>query len=322
MNVLVTGGAGYIGSHTAKALVHAGFIPVVFDNLSRGNRWALKFGEFAEGDLSDKVRIRQVLAKHKIEAVIHFAAYINVGESVPHPELYFRNNTANALTLLEAMHEENVRRIVFSSTAAVYGDPQTPILPETHPKNPVNPYGESKLAVENMLKWFSPAFPLGYVALRYFNASGADPDGEVGEAHDPETHLIPRIIFAAQGKLDAIDVFGTDYETADGTAIRDYVHVLDLADAHIRALGYLEQGGASTAFNLGSGRGFSVKEVIDMVEKVSGRKVPVRYGPRRAGDPPMLIADSTRANEILGWKAQYSLEEIVRTAWNWHSKQG
>ena len=322
MNVLVTGGAGYIGSHTAKALVHAGFIPVVFDNLSRGNRWALKFGEFAEGDLSDKVRIRQVLAKHKIEAVIHFAAYINVGESVPHPELYFRNNTANALTLLEAMHEENVRRIVFSSTAAVYGDPQTPILPETHPKNPVNPYGESKLAVENMLKWFSPAFPLGYVALRYFNASGADPDGEVGEAHDPETHLIPRIIFAAQGKLDAIDVFGTDYETADGTAIRDYVHVLDLADAHIRALGYLEQGGASTAFNLGSGRGFSVKEVIDMVEKVSGRKVPVRYGPRRAGDPPMLIADSTRANEILGWKAQYSLEEIVRTAWNWHGKQG
>ena len=322
MNVLVTGDAGYIGSHTAKALVHAGFIPVVFDNLSRGNRWALKFGEFAEGDLSDKVRIRQVLAKHKIEAVIHFAAYINVGESVPHPELYFRNNTANALTLLEAMHEENVRRIVFSSTAAVYGDPQTPILPETHPKNPVNPYGESKLAVENMLKWFSPAFPLGYVALRYFNASGADPDGEVGEAHDPETHLIPRIIFAAQGKLDAIDVFGTDYETADGTAIRDYVHVLDLADAHIRALGYLEQGGASTAFNLGSGRGFSVKEVIDMVEKVSGRKVPVRYGPRRAGDPPMLIADSTRANEILGWKAQYSLEEIVRTAWNWHSKQG
>ena len=322
MNVLVTGGAGYIGSHTAKALVNAGFIPVVFDNLSRGNRWALKFGEFAEGDLSDKVRIRQVLAKHKIEAVIHFAAYINVGESVPHPELYFRNNTANALTLLEAMLEENVRRIVFSSTAAVYGDPQTPILPETHPKNPVNPYGESKLAVENMLKWFSPAFPLGYVALRYFNASGADPDGEVGEAHDPETHLIPRIIFAAQGKLDAIDVFGTDYETADGTAIRDYVHVLDLADAHIRALGYLEQGGASTAFNLGSGRGFSVKEVIDMVEKVSGRKVPVRYGPRRAGDPPMLIADSTRANEILGWKAQYSLEEIVRTAWNWHSKQG
>ncbi len=321
MKVLVTGGAGYIGSHTAKALLKAGITPVVFDNLSRGNSWALKFGEFAEGDLSDKARIRQVLSEHNIEAVIHFAAFINVGESVPHPELYFRNNTANALTLLEAMREENVRRLVFSSTAAVYGDPQMPVLSESHPRNPVNPYGESKLAVENMLKWFSPAFPLGYVVLRFFNASGADPDGEVGEAHDPETHLIPRIIFAAQGKIDAIDVFGTDYPTPDGTAIRDYVHVLDLADAHIRALRYLEQGGESTAFNLGSGKGFSVKEVIDTVEKVSGRKVPVRYGPRRAGDPPLLIADSKKANETLGWKAEFTLEQIVQTAWNWHSQK-
>jgi UDP-glucose-4-epimerase GalE len=320
MRVLVTGGAGNIGSHTAKALAKAGHEPLVLDNLSSGHRWAVKWGPLIEWDLADTEMLPQFLEKERVEAVLHFAASLLVGESVQKPRKYFWNNVVNTLHLLDAMLEAGVKRIVFSSSAAVYGNPQKVPIPEDHPKEPVNPYGETKLAMERALKWYGNAYDLRWVALRYFNAAGADPDGELGECHDPEAHLIPLIIQAALGRRSHVEIYGTDYPTPDGTAIRDYIHVTDLADAHVRALDYLTDGGESRALNLGTGQGNSVREVINAVGLISPCPVPFREGPRRAGDPSVLVADASHAAKILGWKPQHSrLEAIVQSAWNWHS---
>jgi len=322
MRVLVTGGAGYIGSHTAKALASAGYEPLVLDNLSTGHHWAIKWGHFLHWDLADTELLPQFLEREKVEAVLHFAASLLVGESVQQPRKYFWNNVVNTLRLLDAMLEAGVKRIVFSSSAAVYGNPHTVPIPEDHAKLPTSPYGETKLAMERALQWYGDAYGLKWVALRYFNAAGADAGGELGENHDPETHLIPLVIKAALGQRSHVEIYGTDYPTPDGTAIRDYVHVTDLAAAHVRALDYLRDGGESCALNLGTGRGYSVREVIDTVGKASSRPVPFREGPRRAGDPPVLVADARQAGKVLGWQPQHSgLEEIARDAWNWHSKR-
>ena len=321
-NVLVTGGAGYIGSHATKTLSERGFRPVVLDNLSLGHRWAVRHDLLVNGDLSDADMIRQVLRDYSIDAVLHFAAHAYVGESMTVPERYFRNNVANTLNLLEAMLECKVRHIVFSSTCATYGIPQSLPISESHPQNPVNPYGESKLFVEKALHWNGVAHGLGWVALRYFNAAGADPEGELGEDHTRETHLIPLAIQAALGQRPSIEIFGTQYPTPDGTAIRDYTHVTDLAHAHVLALKYLVDGGDSGAFNLGTGKGHSVREVIKCVEQVAGRSVPAIERDSRPGDPPILVADATRAARILGWHPEYTeLEPIVRTACSWHASR-
>lgn len=321
MRVLVTGGAGYIGSHTCKALAKAGHEPLALDNLSSGHRWAVKWGRLLEWDLADMDLLPQFLVKERVEAVLHFAASLLVGESVQEPRKYFWNNVVNTLRLLDAMLAANVKWIVFSSSAAVYGDPQKVPIPEDHPKQPVNPYGETKLAMERALHWYGNAYGLKWVVLRYFNAAGADLDGELGEAHHPEVHLIPLIIEAALGRRSHVEIYGTDYPTPDGTAVRDYIHVTDLADAHVRALNYLASGGASRALNLGTGQGYSVRQVIDATGRLSSSPVPFREGPRRAGDPPILVADTGHAGEILGWKPQYSeLEAIIQGAWRWHSK--
>lgn len=319
--VLVTGGAGYIGSHTCKALARAGYTPVTLDNLVYGHRWAVKWGPFVEGDLADGDLLRHVMREHRIEAVVHFAAYAYVGESVREPEMYFRNNVTNTLNLLEAMRATGVGSIVFSSTCATYGVPDTMPIRETDPQRPVNPYGESKLFIERALHWLGGAYGLRWAALRYFNAAGADPDGEVGEDHDPETHLIPLVIEAALRRRPHVEVYGTDYDTPDGTAIRDYIHVTDLAEAHVLALGQLLGGRASLAVNLGTGQGHSVRDVIRAVEAVSHLPVPVREGPRRAGDPPVLVADASLAREVLGWTPSHSgLATIARTALAWHQR--
>ena len=321
MNILVTGGAGYIGSHTAKTLAAAGHRPIVIDNLSYGHEWAVKWGPFERGDLADAAWVAGVFDRHAVEAVIHFAASAYVGESMTDPRKYFRNNTVNTLNLLDVMVGHGVTRLVFSSTCATYGVPDRVPIDEAHRQAPVNPYGESKLFVERMLYWYGQAYGLRSVALRYFNASGADPDGEIGEDHDPETHLIPLVIDAALGRRPPVGVFGTDYPTPDGTAIRDYIHVVDLAEAHLRALDYLVGGGASAAFNLGTGRGHSVREVIETVERVGGKPVPRVDSPRRAGDPPALVADARRAREVLGWTARFAeLDVIIEHAWKWHTK--
>ncbi len=321
MNVLVTGGAGYIGSHTAKCLAQAGFEPVVFDNLDRGHREAVKWGPLVVGDLADRAALDRVFAQYPIHAVLHFAAFAYVGESMQAPDMYFRNNFAGSMNLLDAMRAHKVGSIIFSSTCATYGDPVRIPISEDHPQNPVNPYGESKRMVERLLHWYGACYGLRSVALRYFNAAGADPDGELGEEHHPETHLIPLAISAALGLTKALEIYGTDYDTPDGTAIRDYLHVTDLGEAHVAALRYLDGGGASTAINLGTGRGYSVREVTAMVEQVSGRKVPVREVGRRAGDPPRLVADASKSAELLRWKPHHSaLEVIVRTAWSWKAK--
>ncbi|HYG76958.1 MAG TPA: UDP-glucose 4-epimerase GalE [Planctomycetota bacterium] len=321
MNVLVTGGAGYIGSHTAKALARARHTPVALDNLSFGHRYAVKWGPLEVGDLADADFVRSVLKKHKIDAVIHFAANAFVGESVTDPRKYFRNNVVNTLNLLNAMIDHGVPSIVFSSTCATYGVPVQMPISESHPQAPVNPYGESKLMVEKILKWYGEAYGLRWTALRYFNAAGSDPEGEIGEDHDPETHLIPLILFTLLGKRSHIDIFGTDYPTADGTAVRDYIHVTDLADAHLRALNHVITGKENLALNLGTGRGNSVREVISAVESVTGRKVPVKEGGRRAGDPPALVADARKAAEVLGWKPAYiDIKTIVEHAWRWQSR--
>jgi UDP-arabinose 4-epimerase len=320
MQILITGGAGYIGSHTAKRLAQAGHEPVVLDNLSHGHRWAVRWGPFVEMDLSDREGLRQVFHEHRIAAVIHFAAFAYVSESMREPAEYFRNNVVNTLNLLDAMRASGVGQIVFSSTCATYGEPHEIPISEDHPQQPVNPYGESKLMVERLLKWYGEAYGLAWTALRYFNAAGADPDGELGEMHDPETHLIPRAIATAMGDLSALDLFGSDYDTPDGTAVRDYVHVTDLADAHLKALLRLNQGGSSTAFNLGTGCGHSVREVISMIEQVGRRKVTVNECPRRGGDPPMLVANPARAYRELAWTPGLSsLRQIIETAWQWHT---
>ena len=318
MSILVTGGAGYIGSHAAKALAGANFRPVVLDDLSRGHRHAVKWGPFISANIADSSRVRRIIEKYDIKAVLHFAASAYVGESMSAPRAYFSNNVRNTLNFLEAIADSGINQIVFSSTCATYGMPGGPTVSEEHPQRPVNPYGESKLFIERVLHWYAQAYGLRWVILRYFNAAGADPEGEIGEQHAPETHLIPRVIQAALGVLSEIEIFGTDYDTPDGTAVRDYVHVSDLADAHVLALQYLLGGGPNCALNLGTGRGHSVREVIDAVEKLSGRKVRVRIRPRRGGDPPVLVARRSRAMELLHWSPRHSsLETIVRTALRW-----
>ncbi len=320
--ILVTGGAGYIGSHTCKALAQAGYTPVVFDNLSTGNAWAVKWGPLVRGELADRRLLRDALRRYQIDAVIHFAASAYVGESMENPYKYLQGNAMGSLELLEAMKEVGIDNIVFSSTCATYGTPQKLPISESEPQRPVNPYGDSKLYIEQALKWYGLAHDFGWVALRYFNASGADKDGEIGECHDPETHLIPLVIQAAQDIGPPITIMGTDYPTPDGTAVRDYIHVEDLAQAHIRALDYLERGGESIAMNLGMGKGYSVREVIAAVQRAGGRPVPVLEADRRAGDPASLVADTRLAQKTLGWKARYTnLDDVVRTAWAWHASR-
>jgi UDP-arabinose 4-epimerase len=321
MRILVTGGAGYIGSHTAKLLAAAGHEPVIFDDLSQGHEWAVQWGPLERGSLSDPKRLAEVFAGQKIDAVVHFAANALVGESMANPAKYFQNNTVGSLNLLNAMREAGVGTIVFSSTCATYGNPVRVPIDETHPQSPVNPYGESKLMVEKILRWYGDSYGLRWMALRYFNAAGADPDGEIGEDHDPESHLIPLVIGAAQGTRPPVKIFGTDYPTADGTAVRDYVHVMDLADAHLRAIERLGAGTSSQAINLGTGRGHSVKEVVDTVSRVGGNRVPVIESPRRPGDPPELVAAPARARDVLGWACRYpGIDTIVEHAWAWHRK--
>lgn len=320
--VLVTGGAGYIGSHTCKRLAQSGFQPVTYDNLVYGHRHAVKWGPFVEGDLADKKLLVKSIDDFNIQAVIHFAAYAYVGESMQAPDKYFRNNVINTLNLLEVLHITQIKKMVFSSTCATYGIPETVPIDENHVQKPVNPYGESKLFIEKAMHWHDVAYGLKSVALRYFNAAGADPDAEIGEDHTPETHLIPLIIESALGQRPHVEIYGTDYATADGTAVRDYIHVLDLADAHVRALQYLQNSSESVALNLGTGCGSSVREVIAAVEKNSGFQVPFKESPRRAGDPPVLVAKADKARQVLGWEAQYSnLDNIVKTAWAWSQKQ-
>ena len=320
MRVLVTGGAGFIGSHTCKALACAGWEPVVLDDLSMGHRGAVRWGPFIHGNVGNRGLLRQVMVEHRIEGVIHFAAHAYVGESVSEPRKYFHNNVANTLALLDAMMDVGVERIVFSSTCATYGLTESLPIGEDHPQRPVNPYGESKLFVERILQAYGHAYGLRWINLRYFNAAGADPEGELGEDHDPETHLIPLVIHAALGQRPWIDVFGTDYKTSDGTAIRDFIHVTDLADAHVRALRHLRNGGESLALNLGTGTGYSVREVIATVERVGRCSVPVREAPPRPGDPPVLVADAQRAQSVLEWQPRYAdLDVIVGTAWDWQA---
>jgi UDP-arabinose 4-epimerase len=319
VSVLVVGGAGYIGSQTAKAVAAAGLEPIVFDNLVYGHEWAVKWGPLVRGDLADRALLTDVMKRHRVDAVIHFAAYAYVGESVTNPRKYFGNNVSGSLNLLDAMLDAGVRDVVFSSTCATYGEPQRVPIAEDHPQNPVNPYGETKLAVEKMLHWYAQAYGLRYAALRYFNAAGADPDGEVGETHDPETHLIPLALEAAVGTGE-LAIFGTDYPTPDGTAIRDYIHVADLADAHLRALAKLRDGTPALRLNLGTGQGQSVRAVIAAVERVTGKPVRTREVGRRAGDPPALVADARQAGAVLGWKPRYAeLDAIVEHAVRWRA---
>ena len=319
--ILVTGGAGYIGSHTAKWLAQNGCLPVVLDNLDQGHRDFVRFGPLVEANIADRASVIRAVHEYGIEAVIHFAANAYVGESIHNPRRYFQNNVFNTARLIDALLDAGVRNFVFSSSCAVYGNPVDLPVRESHPTNPLSPYGDSKLFVERMLRWYGEAYGLKWVALRYFNAAGADPEGDLGEDHDPETHLVPLLMDAALGERTHVDVFGADYPTPDGTAIRDFVHVQDLATAHMAALRYLDAGGPNRVFNLGTGRGHSVLEVSAAVEKVSGRRVPLRKGPRRAGDATRLVADPCKATAELGWRPRYQdLSMIVETAWNWHSK--
>ena len=319
MAILVTGGAGYIGSHCVAALIERGADVVVVDDLSKGHREALKGGRLYVGSVADRAFLDDVFSREPIEAVIHFAAFSLVGESMQVPEQYFRNNVTAGLTLIETMLAHKVPYLVFSSTAATYGEPERVPILETDKTVPTNCYGETKLAMEKMMSWTSRAHGLRYVALRYFNACGAHPSGAIGEAHAPETHLIPLILQVPNGQREKISIFGDDYATKDGTCVRDYIHVTDLAQAHILALDYLLKGGDNNVFNLGNGVGFTVKEVIDVARKVTGHPIPAEISPRRAGDPAQLVASSDKAKDVLGWKPQYAdLETIVSSAWAWH----
>lgn len=316
--ILVTGGAGYVGSHACKALAQAGYVAVTLDNMACGHEWAVRWGPLERGDILDRQRLDEVFRKHRPEAVMHFAGFAYVGESVEDPGKYYRNNVTGTLTLLDAMHDHAVKKIVFSSSCSTYGIPQGVPISESHPQNPINPYGASKLMAERILGDFDRAHGIKSMCLRYFNAAGADPDAEIGEDHDPETHLIPLVLYAASGKRASVDICGADYPTADGTCIRDYVHVGDLATAHVMALSALEQGAESAQFNLGTGQGHSVMEVIAVARRVTGRAIPANTLPRRQGDPPRLIADATRVAATLGWKPTFSsLESQVQHAWNW-----
>jgi UDP-glucose 4-epimerase len=318
--ILVVGGAGYIGSHVNKLLAKNGYKTVVFDSLVKGHREFLKWGEFFEGDLGNKESIEEVFNKYKFEAVFNFAAFIEVGESVVDPQKYYQNNLINNLNLLEAMLRHDVKKYIFSSTAATFGNPLYTPIDEKHIQIPVNAYGQSKLMVEKVLVDYDKAYGLRHIALRYFNACGADLDGEVGEWHSPESHLIPLIFDAVVGKRASMKIFGTDYETKDGTCVRDYIHVNDLADAHIKSLEYLFKNDRSDDFNLGNGLGYSVKEVIEMVKKVTGKDFLVEESNRRGGDSGTLIASSEKAKKVLGWEPKYDLEKIIETAWVWYKK--
>ena len=323
--ILVTGGAGYIGSHAVVALLKAGYEVVVLDNLVYGHRdlveQVLKV-ELIVGDTGDRALLDSLFARFNIAAVMHFAAYAYVGESVTDPAKYYHNNVVGTLTLLEAMLAASVKKFVFSSTCATYGEPQVIPIPEDHPQNPINPYGATKLMVERMLGDFDAAYDFKSVCFRYFNAAGADPNGLLGEDHNPETHLIPLVLLTALGKRDSVSIFGTDYPTRDGSCIRDYIHVNDLASAHVLGMKYLLEGGDSTAFNLGNGSGFSVKEVLDAARKVTGKEVKAIECDRRPGDPPMLVGSSEKARQILGWQPEYpDITEIISHAWNWHQKR-
>lgn len=318
MKVLVTGGAGYIGSHTVRRLLRDGHEPTVYDNLSEGHREAVLGVPFVEGELADRERLTQALDQCQVEAVVHFAARCSVAESVSEPAKYYGNNVANTISLLDAMRAAGVARIVFSSSAATYGNPTDTPIDEEHPQEPCNPYGRTKLHVEGMLADYADAYGMAAVALRYFNAAGASPDGDIGEDHSPETHLIPLVLQTALGQREHIAVYGTDYDTPDGTCVRDYVHVDDLADAHIRAMGHAELGTFS-AYNLGNGQGYSVREVIDTARAVTGRPIPSVDAARRPGDPPVLVASSDKIMRELGWSPKLpSLNEIISTAWQWH----
>lgn len=319
MAVLICGGAGYIGSHINKCLNGAGYDTIVFDNLISGHKEAVKWGKFVFGDLKNQNEIDDVFDKNQIETVFHFAAYAYVGESVENPEKYYYNNVVCTLNLLNSMRKHGCKRIIFSSTCATYGVPLSVPILEDMPQNPINPYGATKLMVERIFKDYAQAYGLQFVVLRYFNAAGADPEGELGEGHNPETHLIPLALDAASGLRSDIKVFGTDYNTIDGSCIRDYIHVIDLASAHLLALRYLESGGKSDFFNLGNERGTSVLEVIDAVKRVTGRDFQVSLTDRRVGDPAKLVGGSEKAHRILGWKPQYEdIDTIVKHAWAWH----
>ncbi|MCL2379087.1 MAG: UDP-glucose 4-epimerase GalE [Defluviitaleaceae bacterium] len=321
MAILVTGGAGYVGSHTVAALIERGMETIVVDNLEKGHKEAIWPGaKFYEGDLCDTPFTDKLFAENPITAVVHFAAYSLVAESVANPAMYYDNNVVGTLQLLKAMNKHNVRSIVFSSTAATYGEPEAVPVTECAPERPVNPYGESKLAVERMLKWFDGAYDIKHVILRYFNVAGAHESAKIGEDHNPETHLIPMILQTALGKRESFDLYGDDYKTPDGTCIRDYIHATDLADAHILALEKLKKEPSSALYNLGSGSGFSNKEILLAAKKITGIDIPVRFAPRRAGDPPVLVASSDKIKKQLGWNpTRTHIDNIIRTAWAWHS---
>ncbi|MEW5729225.1 MAG: UDP-glucose 4-epimerase GalE [Pseudomonadota bacterium] len=322
LSVLVTGGAGYVGSHACKALAASGWQPVVYDNLSTGHRELVRWGPLEEGDVGDAERLSEVVARHRPQAVMHFAASSLVGDSVRDPARYYRNNVASTLTLLDVMRRHGVEHVVFSSTCATYGHPDKVPIAEDAPQRPINPYGWSKLMVERLLADHGAAYGIQWAALRYFNAAGADPDGECGEEHEPESHLIPRALMAAAGRLPHLELFGADWPTPDGTCVRDYVHVTDLARWHAAALDHLVHGNGSLALNLGTGQGWSVREVLSAVERVTGRPVPIRTSARRAGDPPVLVADPSRARAVLGADPAFTdMDAIVDTAWRWMQRR-
>lgn len=318
--VLVTGGAGYIGSHAARALALRGHVPICYDNLVYGHRWAVRSGPLIEGDIADRDHLTEVLRNYGISAIMHFAAFAYVGESVTNPRRYFENNVTKSLVLLDAAVDAGVRYFVFSSSCATYGTPATVPIGEDTRQQPVNPYGETKLIIEKALRWYGGAYDMRWAVLRYFNAAGAEYDAGLGEVHVPETHLIPLVLDSALGRR-IVEIYGDDYPTPDGTCVRDYIHVTDLAEAHVQALEYLFEGGTSTALNLGTGQGHSVREVINAAEKVTGRRIAFRISPRRAGDPSVLIADPRRALQVLDWQARHSsLQNIIDCAWKWQSQ--
>jgi len=319
--ILVVGGAGYIGSHMCKYLHENGMRPVVLDNLSQGHRWAVRWGPLYEGEMDDPAVLREIVQAHDIRAAMHFAAFCYVGESVREPLKYYQNNIASTLGLLSLLLERNIDKFIFSSSCATYGEPQTLPIPEEHPQRPINPYGRTKLMMETILDDLDAAQSLRSVCLRYFNAAGADPDGDVGEDHDPETHLIPLVLQTALGLRGPLSVFGNDYDTPDGTCIRDYIHVVDLAQAHFAALRALLAGGGSRRYNLGNGNGYSVLEVIETAKRITGAEIPFTYHPRRPGDPAALIGSAEKAIRELDWRPRFAtLEAILQTAWDWHVK--
>lgn len=321
-NVLITGGAGYVGSHTCQALAALGYLPISLDNLTRGHTWAVQWGPFIKGDITDSSVLDQIFSDYQPKAVIHFAANAYIEESVAHPAKYYQNNVAGSITLLESMRRYGCKNIIFSSSCATYGIPSQVPIPENHPQIPINPYGRSKLMMEQIIQDYGSAYGIRYAILRYFNAAGADPDGHIGEDHDPETHLIPILLQTIQGRRHYTEVYGTNYDTPDGTAIRDYIHVTDLAGAHALTLKYLVQSRQNLCINLGTGQGRSVMEVIQAVQQVTGKSVAYRTVGRRPGDPPVLVAKADHAYSLLGWKPEFGdIQATISTAWSWHQSQ-